>query len=245
MNNRRNYYRILHIQPDAPDLLIKASYRTLMQKLKMHPDLGGSHWNAALVNEAYAVLSNPVKRHHYDRKLLEVLSQSRFHKEEIAKDKNGVYSNSSNPSQQQLISHYCPFCKTPYQPDQQYLRSSVCFECRSPLQSNKEGELVENHHRLLERKAIEAVVSYYDYWPQSPALGKIRDISPKGVCFTVNHMINTQSILKLECVRFQAIVEVVHCDFKAQDRDLPYAIGAEFLTVHFEQPKGGFLSVEV
>ena len=41
MENRRNYYRILHVQPDAPTEIIKSSYRTLMQKLRMHPDLGG------------------------------------------------------------------------------------------------------------------------------------------------------------------------------------------------------------
>ena len=56
MDNRRNYYRILHVQPDAPTEIIKSSYRTLMQKLRMHPDLGGDQWNATLINEAYQTL---------------------------------------------------------------------------------------------------------------------------------------------------------------------------------------------
>lgn len=68
--NRRNHYRILHVQPDAPLEVIKANYRTLMQKLKLHPDLGGDHWNAACVNAAYAILSDPVRRAAYDRELL-------------------------------------------------------------------------------------------------------------------------------------------------------------------------------
>ena len=67
MKNRRNYYRILHIQPDAPADIIKASYRTQMQKLKMHPDLGGDEWDASILNEAYRVLSHPEKRAAYDR----------------------------------------------------------------------------------------------------------------------------------------------------------------------------------
>ncbi len=67
--NQRNYYRILHVQPDAPLQIIKSSYRTLMQKLKQHPDLGGEHANAALINEAYAVLTDPVKRAAYDQTL--------------------------------------------------------------------------------------------------------------------------------------------------------------------------------
>jgi curved DNA-binding protein CbpA len=65
-HNRRNYYRILHVQPDAPAEVIKASYRTLMSKLRMHPDLGGDHAQAQLVNEAYAVLSDPERRAAYD-----------------------------------------------------------------------------------------------------------------------------------------------------------------------------------
>ncbi len=52
MKNRRNYYRILQVQPDASPEVIRASYKTIMRELKTHPDLGGGHWNATLVNEA-------------------------------------------------------------------------------------------------------------------------------------------------------------------------------------------------
>ncbi|MGD8958151.1 MAG: J domain-containing protein [Chromatiaceae bacterium] len=69
MNNKRNYYRILHVQPDAPVEVIRASYRTLMQRLKQHPDLGGEHWNASLINEAHDVLVDEDRRRVYDRRL--------------------------------------------------------------------------------------------------------------------------------------------------------------------------------
>ena len=65
--NRRNYYRLLHVQSDAPVEVIKAGYRILMQKLRYHLDLGGNEWNAALINEAYAVLSDAGRRDIYDR----------------------------------------------------------------------------------------------------------------------------------------------------------------------------------
>lgn len=68
--NRRNHYRVLQVQPDAPFEVIRANYRTLVQKLKLHPDLGGDHWTAAHINAAYHVLSNPVLRAAYDRDLL-------------------------------------------------------------------------------------------------------------------------------------------------------------------------------
>ncbi|MFK7731122.1 MAG: DnaJ domain-containing protein [Pseudomonadales bacterium] len=70
MKNKRNYYRILHVQPDAPLELIKMSYRTIMQKLKKHPDLGGDEWDASVINEAYAVLSDKKLRAAYDARLL-------------------------------------------------------------------------------------------------------------------------------------------------------------------------------
>jgi curved DNA-binding protein CbpA len=43
MTNRRNHYRTLFVQPDASIEVIRANYRTLMRKLKLHPDLGGDH----------------------------------------------------------------------------------------------------------------------------------------------------------------------------------------------------------
>ena len=68
--NRRNHYRVLQVQPDAPFEVIRANYRALVQKLRLHPDLGGDHWTAAHINAAYHVLSNPVLRAAYDRELL-------------------------------------------------------------------------------------------------------------------------------------------------------------------------------
>ncbi len=69
MKNKRNYYRILYVQPDAPAEVIRASYRTLMHTLRQHPDLGGEHWNASIINEAHGVLTDEARRRAYDHKL--------------------------------------------------------------------------------------------------------------------------------------------------------------------------------
>ena len=71
MDNRRNYYRILEVQPDAPPEVIRQNYKLLMQKLRMHPDFGGNQRDAALINVAYDTLRHPEKRAAYDRKLLQ------------------------------------------------------------------------------------------------------------------------------------------------------------------------------
>ncbi len=49
--------------------IIQSSYRTIMQKLKAHPDLGGDTWNASVINEAYQTLVDPIRRTYYDEKL--------------------------------------------------------------------------------------------------------------------------------------------------------------------------------
>jgi hypothetical protein len=45
-----DYYAILHVDPAAPAEVIRASYRTLMQQLRAHPDLGGDHEAAARIS---------------------------------------------------------------------------------------------------------------------------------------------------------------------------------------------------
>ena len=45
---KSDYYAVLHVSHDAPTEIIRASYQTLMQKLKRHPDLGGEASLAAV-----------------------------------------------------------------------------------------------------------------------------------------------------------------------------------------------------
>lgn len=70
MAERRNYYRILGVQPDATRDVIRGAYRTLMQKMQMHPDLGGDGRTAALINSAWRILRDPQRRAAYDEQLL-------------------------------------------------------------------------------------------------------------------------------------------------------------------------------
>jgi curved DNA-binding protein CbpA len=66
---RRNLYRLLHVQPESPPEVIKAAYRVLMSTLRAHPDLGGDPALASQLNGAYAVLMDPAQRREYDRTL--------------------------------------------------------------------------------------------------------------------------------------------------------------------------------
>ncbi len=70
MIERRNFYRILHAQPDASMAVIRENYRLLKEKLKTHPDLTNDDWNENLLEAAYQTLSDPTKRSIYDHELL-------------------------------------------------------------------------------------------------------------------------------------------------------------------------------
>lgn len=63
-----NPYRVLGVDPNAPDEVIAAAYRALAKK--HHPDSNRHDPNADArmteINEAYAILSNPTNRRAYD-----------------------------------------------------------------------------------------------------------------------------------------------------------------------------------
>ena len=65
----KDYYRILGVLDDAEDIVIRAAYRALSQRY--HPDkCAGNKEEANLrmteINEAYGILSDPIKRKEYD-----------------------------------------------------------------------------------------------------------------------------------------------------------------------------------
>jgi len=66
----RNYYSVLGCHPNAEDIVIRGAYRALAQRY--HPDKNASNPSVAAkrmaeINEAYATLSDPIKRKEYDK----------------------------------------------------------------------------------------------------------------------------------------------------------------------------------
>ncbi|MEA3428092.1 MAG: J domain-containing protein [Thermodesulfobacteriota bacterium] len=59
-----DYYAILGVPPEADIQALRQAYR--IRAFECHPDCGGSHGQMVLVNEAWAILSNPMTRRHYD-----------------------------------------------------------------------------------------------------------------------------------------------------------------------------------
>jgi molecular chaperone DnaJ len=60
----KDYYKILGVDKKADNDAIKKAFRELSKKY--HPDVGGSEEEFKEINEAYSVLSDPLKRKQYD-----------------------------------------------------------------------------------------------------------------------------------------------------------------------------------
>lgn len=67
---KADYYRALQVDPAAEGDVIEKAFKTLAKKY--HPDTAGAatpeaHSRMQLLNEAYAILSDPERRQTYDR----------------------------------------------------------------------------------------------------------------------------------------------------------------------------------
>ena len=220
-----DYYRILHVQPDAPEEIIRSSYRTLMTKLRRHPDLGGDHFTATLINEAYAVLSDPVKRAAYDETWRDLAAAP---KEEPA------------PAQP-AASTTCPFCGAAHGFTARIHATATCTTCNSPL-APAERERLDAGQRAVSRVPRRSPLAYFTGWPgQGPFTGETRDLSLHGLRFVANSALPVSKVIKVDCEALVALARVVACTENDQ-RDWRWLIRAEYLTVRFRRSRGGFFA---
>lgn len=242
MKNRRNYYRILHVQPDAPAAIIKSSYRTLMQKLRAHPDLGGDDWNAALINEAFSVVMDPARRASYDAEL-SFQARQRAMGEEAEVERPSSSQVQGYGAQPQKP---CPFCQTPQLPIERYGPADACPGCRSPLTPALRIELAGPCQRAVSRIAREGAVRIFTHWPQTdPYPGLIIDLSPNGSRIGSPLALPAGTVVKLEGDLLSAVARVVSCLEKAHGVSTAFHLGTEFITLAFAQTCGTFVSARI
>jgi len=223
MKNRRNYYRVLQVQPDAPMEVIRASYRTLMLELKQHPDLGGSEFEARVLNEAYETLSDAKRRAAYD------------------KEHNFLYANRTHVADRQpLITDICPVCKRPL--ERKPLPGERCSTCHSPLQSQKPPDLERSYQRSVGRMARNEKIYYCAAWPGKALEGTMIDVSPQGMRFRCAERLLPGTGLKISSRLFEATAAVMNSRKEVLDGLGIYSIGVSFVAVRFAELKGSFLS---
>jgi hypothetical protein len=222
IKNRRNYYRVLQVQPDAPAEIIHASYRAIMKTMKIHPDLGGSSSEASLINEAYQVLGDPESRALYDAELFKKYSKK-------------ILTSEKPP----IAPILCPICRRPLfrNPNP----GETCPTCLTPLRSQSAPELKKNEHRAVERIKMEKVVFYLS-WPGEKSEGRIADFSPKGIKVYCEENVAPETVLKLSCDFFEASGSVIYCREEAENAKRIYALGIGFIAVNFSNPIGSLFS---
>lgn len=254
MNNRRNLYRILYVQPEAPLEIIKASYRSLMTKLKVHPDLGGDHESAVLINQAYAVLSDPKKRRQYDEMLHSRKSQGHgrpVHEAPIDTHESSrprrsgtyqaVWDDDRPPSSAAL--QRCLFCGTDlaFAPR----ANKHCIHCASPLapaQPIPNDRLRELFGRRASPRIAKAgALVIYPSWPHAGYSARLRDLSPSGISMLTEYGARIGQILKFNSDNLKGIARVVSVRVNGAN----FLVHASFLTAEFVTKVGVFVTEKV
>jgi curved DNA-binding protein CbpA len=229
---RRNFYRLLYVQPEAPPEVIKASFRALMTTLRAHPDLGGDHERAAQLNAAYAVLSNPQQRLAYDRRLRRPPrpggapggggsphgAGTGADMADPAGPAGAVAATSPDATPRDpaawLADRRCPFC------GERFLAAPKpglrCLHCDSPLTPapaadarHAPGELLGRRHA--ERHARDMAARLRLPGRPGDLAARLRDLSFSGLAMAADLAVPKGQALRLSTPLFDTVAQVMGC----------------------------------
>ncbi len=229
IKNRRNFYRILFVQPDAPAAAIKASYRTLMGPLKRHPDLGGDHDTAALINEAYRVLGDPVRREAYARTYRPVWARTA----EVA----ATVATPGWDASTWLGKRCCPFCRVKLPRS----LNTHCERCACPLgqpmcQSAGGREFLGRRATPRVAKSDPAIL--YPDWQAHPIAIRMRDLSVSGIGFYSGIPLSVGQPVRIASAHLDGVALVL----SARRREREWLVNGRLLTIDYTQTAGVFVS---
>jgi len=236
---RRNLYRILHVQPEAPAEVIKAAYRALMSTLRAHPDLGGDHEQAARLNAAYAVLADPEQRRAYDRSLRRPSRGTSPGTHSAAGP--AAAAATGGDARAWLADRRCPFCRHPFagKPGTE----DRCGRCDSPLGPAPVGE--RGVGELLGRRRGERFAREQEARLRLPGergdrAVRLRDLSLTGLSLVGPSRLAEGSPFRLTTPSFDAVAAVVAC---RANNGTGFTVHARLLTLQLVRAgRGVFVS---
>ena len=239
MSSKKTYYQILHVQDDAPAEVIRSTYRTMMQKLKMHPDLGGDEESAALLNEAYAVLMDESARKAYDASLLTKNEPENVNN--TVQETAGAYVVKPyvyNPDQ-------CAFCLVFHNYGRSVEHDKSCGQCGSALYPATKYNFGVDGQRIIQRIDKLWPVYFYTKWPQTkPHQGDTQDVSLNGLQMVTSVILQPEQIIKISSKNLEAVARVVNLREDHSILKRRWRVGLEFLTLRFHQTQGTFVKVD-
>jgi PilZ domain len=228
MSAHRDYYRILHVQPDAPDAIVEASFRALLARAAA---TGSPTEDVALLQEAYAVIGDEDRRAAYDRQWRAGESAAQT-SASTAVDAAGVRIWA------------CLFCGAPHGLARSLERDDDCTQCGSPLYSAERHRLEYSGQRMLARVPKQREVILWVTWPQAaPLPAQMRDLSLNGMHFVIGARLQPNQVVRIDCRELRAVARVAHVTPDA-DEPARFNTGVEFLTLRFHQIRGSFVSAK-
>lgn len=239
--DNRNYYEILHVSRDAPVEIVRGSYRTLMQQLKNHPDLGGDSATAALINEAYSVLTNPERRAEYDARL-DIIEQV------VQGMPNATTDKEPQATPDRILDPFrvCVFCEQPHSHGRIIEIDAGCDTCGSPLSTADNHRTEEVGQRAVARINKRQDITFYTHWPQTEGhKGITEDISLNGLRLLTRHDLKEGQRIKIVSEVVEAVAHVTHCIYDRHGWTTWCAAGVSFTTIRFVRSLGGFVSDRV
>lgn len=237
-DDNRNYYDILHVRRGAPAEIIRSSYRTLMQQLKHHPDLGGDAATAAMINEAYSILNNAEQRAEYDAKL-DIFAKLAEGVPEQAEEQEPV----AEPVRVLDPFRECLFCESPHFQGKLIDVDASCRACESPLFIAEGLQADSADQRAVARIDKSQAIVFHTHWPQRQGIsGQMEDISLTGLRFSTRHPLEVGQRLKIASNALHAIAHVTHCRHERQGWKTLCIAGVSFATLRFARSVGGFVS---
>lgn len=230
---RRNFYRVLHVQPEAPHEVIRASYRALMSTLRAHPDLGGDHDAAAQLNAAYAVLGDPERRAAYDRSLRRPARGNGASQPEpgaqAARDPTRWREDRGCPLCGAAFGHLAP-------------KQPRCAACDSPLTPAPSSDLADAEllgRRHGERYAREQDAQLRLAGQSTPQGVRLHDLSLTGLSLHCRTPLPVGTPFRVTAPGFDAVAVVI----ARRVRGDVHAVHARLLTLQvLRSPAGTFVS---
>lgn len=213
------------MQTDAPAEVIKAAYRALIRV--HHPDAGGDHVAATLLNEAYAVLSDSSRRSAYDAK--RALRPNRA---------AAAASRSSHASAPEAARHGCSFCRLALPTVVRI--DTRCLRCQAPLAPARHDA---SGSKSAERRGLPRVTKSYwgtmrVSWPGEPIDVRMRDLSLDGISIYSGNPLPAGTTLRIVAEAADVVANLVSC----RRVDKVFTIHARLVTAIYATETGGFVS---
>lgn len=204
-----------------------------MQQPGVHPDRGGDAATAALVNKAYATLSDPDQKLEYDLRI-----------DVLAKVAAGF--NFAEPPRTLNPAIECVFCQQPHNYGGCDMADLSCEICGSALQPVSTESLSPDGLRATQRIYKSMDVTFFKGPRQRQGHAAItEDVSPQGLRLITREPLAVGQRLRIVSDVLEAVGEVTNARRTDRVFNNETIAGVEFLTLRYKQSSGAFVSRKI